>query len=205
MRYITLGLLTAANLAATSIEAGDHCFCTRAPKVCCLKRYDYGIDTRSPIVTGVTFSSDKYVDRTFDSRWATARGRLKSFSLTESRLAIDHCSVSKVAITLEENGNWSANFTARQNPRDVNEIERPRIERFVRNKFYVTLKLFGQYPLATDPMTSELAQPQLAEIEVPAFWLEKGESDNVFEFAECPEVAHYFDVITRIEVDFQYE
>ena len=128
-----------------------------------------------------------------------------SFSLRETRLSIDHCSVSRVAVTLEESGAWKVNFTGRQDPFDVPEMDRPRFVRFERNRFFVTVKLFGQYALATDPETMSLAPPQIVELEVPAFWLERGEMDSRFYSDFSPEVAAYFDVITRIEVDFQYE
>lgn len=203
MRRIGLSLAVLLSVIAVEAPAGHWCcHCPRSRRVCCLPAYDYRGDNRltSP-ARDVTFKATALLRESGDA----ATG-IKTFAMKGSSLAKDQCSISRVGITLEkETGRWTINFTALQDPSTVPAQQRPIAEVFKRNRFYVTIRVYGAYEAAGEADQRNLGQPQLMEFEVPPFWLDRGQEENVFHSAWSSDVTQYFDLASRIEVDLQYE
>src|SRR5262249_12513504 len=119
--------------------------------------------------------------------------RVKVFQFTTSTLAINHCSVSRMVMTIREDGLWRVSLRADQNPRfdplslktappvDAQVIGMPnvRIEQtghLKRNLFVVRLRGLGSF---TEPLPAGMALPIVAKpvfLEAPEllFWVQSG-------------------------------
>jgi len=186
----------------------------RARRRCALPGYDYRSRSRRSRKIDVTTTAQE-IDNPATS---TAGGdnakkplrKIRVFQQGSSGLTDDHCSISKLTVSLEETGNWIVSFDAEQNPQLVTPVsDRPAFERFQRNWFYVELRGLGLARGAYDPNAAVLAAPQFFRIKLPVFRVEKGQTRSLRFQSQIKKpnanVKRYFSQIDRVEIHFHYE
>lgn len=154
---------------------------------------------------------------------AVASPRVKVYQFIPTGLAIDHCSISRMALTIDECGDWRLNLQADQNPqvtlpaadvavpttaqaRGLPDVRLKQTEHLKRNLFVIRLRGYGLYaePLATPPAPSIQGKPALAAIGPICFWVQRGVPyQGVFD-GRCPDAGVSFDQIDRFELEFSY-
>jgi hypothetical protein len=135
------------------------------------------------------------------------------FQFSNPPLVTDHCSVSELAVEVDKGGDIVVSLLAKQNPLTVSPLSlapnlsttQPQSKvtaQLRRNQFYITLRFYGQ-STATQP-PSALGQPMLAKIEVPAFWVERGQPYYLRHECHCGDIANSYPLISQVELDFKY-
>jgi hypothetical protein len=137
------------------------------------------------------------------------RTQLKFYLADRKELKSDQCSVSRLGVVLEEDGTWRVSLQARQNAPRPEEIEtnlasqNGQVKKYTahikRNQFVIKVRGVG-------PGTEDLeqGQPILFEVDVPPFWVDRGEPKDVYLTGKCDRIKQVFDVTRRVEVDFTY-
>jgi hypothetical protein len=139
----------------------------------------------------------------------------KFYQLTQTQLAIDHCSISRVAILLEDNGHWRLSLQADQNPQGADTPSQTKVAalqgqpqkqtgHFKRNEFHVVIRGYGGYPLQETPDSSTLGKPVLFRIEVAPFSVQSSVPRDMVWEQMSSDVGKYYDLVDRIEIDFWY-
>lgn len=147
---------------------------------------------------------------------ATERIRLYQF-IEAPALRVDHCFVLRPSVTLSSTGTWVVSFRAVQNPivtandpflpiiRDEIREQVKQTSQILRNRFHVQVRGYAARPLANGPGATTLSAPVLFEAHVTPFWVERGVPREIRVSYDSPDVARYFDLIDRVEVEFRYE
>lgn len=140
------------------------------------------------------------------------------YQFIEPRLRVDHCFLSRVAVTLHEDGAYQISFRADQNPQPSDDRGSPlkvgeRIETTLqtsqlrRNTFVVKVRGYAADPGRPGRVgTTPLAAPALIEFPAMEFVVQKGEPASKSASKEGdPLVKKYFPLIDRVEVEFTYK
>lgn len=133
--------------------------------------------------------------------------QVRSFQLSASSLRADHCSLSRVVVSIVDDGagTWHARFVARQNPADVPQRQRPAAERFKRNRFYVELRGISSSAATDSGDDSVLGPPVWFRIRIPPFWMEKGATRELYFTGQNTDVARFFSATSRVEAQLSIE
>jgi hypothetical protein len=149
--------------------------------------------------------------------------RVKLYQFTPTVLQIDHCSISRIAMTIDENGHWRLNLRADQNPYAENPgavvtvpakvprriqpaLPLKQTTHLKRNLFVIQVRGLGasSEPLATPPSPSALGKPVLLSIGPIEFLVQRSVPyAAVFEDVNR-DAAIFFDLIDRVEIEFSY-
>jgi hypothetical protein len=154
------------------------------------------------------------------------RAKVKVFQLARRTMQLDHCSLSRVALVLEENGDWTLSLRADQNPwmtgpdrevstptqlrGPVSALEPPIPERRLhteglkRNQFFVKVRFYGAYPVREEVPGLAPGKPVLFELPTAAFWVQRGYPYNFWARGNLFLASRHFDLIDRVEVEFSY-
>lgn len=223
-----IGLLYfAAAAVVTVVAAGPHRGVTRPATSCSLPNHDYhyrdfsqpvrsvsavGILVRAPLpIAGMTELGRERLRWTGDD--ASLRA-VKAFQFVDRpRLQVDHCSISQITVDLYENGDWTLNLRADQNPiqlvppevdRDVTTSEE--ISKFTdhikRNLFNVQLRCYARAGGAA--AESAIGKPVVVPLEVAPFWVQRQQPRWYVDTGNDPWIRQYFEIIDRVEVEFTY-
>jgi hypothetical protein len=141
--------------------------------------------------------------------------RLRYFQLDRASLTVDHCTISRVALQMEEDGLWKLTLRAEQNypegkplAKVVPGVKKQREEVFTdhikRNQFYVRLRALAANPLPTKLVEAAPGAPVLFQLSPPPFWVERGEPYHHEVYGNWEWVRRYFNAIDRVEVEFFY-
>ena len=170
----------------------------------------------SPSQVGIAFSDPVVLVRTAGPPPAVVPVGAVSYAyyqLTRPSITIDQCSISQVVLTTWDNGSWSLDLRADQNPMvsQSNPQILPgstgptKVTSYIRrNLFTVRIRGLGSSSGPLDP-ANRIGRPVLFTLEPDPFWVQRGipklpslqkESD--------PRVAKFFNQVDRIEVDFSY-
>jgi hypothetical protein len=156
---------------------------------------------------------------------ATARTipRVKVYQFVPTSLAIDHCSISRITMTINDRGAWRLNLQADQNPqvtlpaaavavpttaqaRGLPDVRIKHTEHLKRNLFVIRLRGYGLYaePLPAPPTPSNQGKPALMAPPPIEFWVQRGVPfQGVFDGVDG-NAATFFDQIDRFELEFSY-
>src|SRR5262249_47803259 len=153
------------------------------------------------------------------------RESVKLFQLSKPTVALDHCSLSRVALTLHETGEWSLSLRADQNPwmtGPMREVSNPKqlqgvsalrstapnlakeTDSLKRNQFFVKVRCYGSFKLKEELTATSPGKPVLVELPTAMFWVQRGYPYDLMEKKQMREIARYFDLIDRVEVEFSY-
>lgn len=153
------------------------------------------------------------------------RPRVKVYRAALNVVQNEHCSLAGVALALQETGEWNLSFTAHQNPWMIgpkNLVSGPtqipgptgslrlpippltfETEGLKRNLFTVTVKCYGDFPRR--PRVPVIVnRPVLYEIKPAPFWVQRGTPYDFQQRCGMYEVAQYFDLVDRVEVEFTW-
>ena len=137
------------------------------------------------------------------------------FQLSDSRLQIEHCFVSRVAVTLYDDGRYLVSFRADQNPRVGLDAASPlrvneRLETVLqttqlrRNLFVLRVRGYGLSPLRDERLGSAIGKPALIELPLDPFMVQRAEPYSGRMEGRSDAVRRSFELIDRVEVEFTY-
>ncbi|HWL09845.1 MAG TPA: hypothetical protein VNQ76_15675 [Planctomicrobium sp.] len=203
MRY--LSIVISMILLGATVFAGDLLRRTEARRYYSLPGHEYrGPQPVNP-VSGV---SQLAIPLTYTYTDADTRSeksvQAKVFQLDASELRNDHCQLTKVALTIQQNGKWMLNFTARQDPDLVPTHMRASFERFERNLFCVSVYGAGLFPTIERIDVSPTGKPQLFYLFLQPTVLEKRQISRLNYSGHSDEISRYFELIDRVEIDLRY-
>jgi hypothetical protein len=154
------------------------------------------------------------------------RERIKFFQMSQSGVAIDHCSLSQMSLTLHESGFWTLSLRAHQNPwmtGPLHEVSGPgqligavnawqgtaprlpmETDSLKRNQFFVKVRCYTGYGVRDTLPAVGPGKPVLFELPTAIFWVQRGYPYDFWAKQPMPAVAQYFDLIDRVEVEFSY-
>ena len=146
---------------------------------------------------------------------SVARPGPQVYQLNRTRLQIDHCFLSRVAVTLHPDGMYQISLRADQNPEPGNDIRSPllpgeRVEttrqtsHLRRNLFIVKVRGYGVFPTLGERPSLAPGQPVLVELPVHQFWVQRGEPASMLFEGRSESVARFHELIDRVEVEFTY-
>jgi hypothetical protein len=140
---------------------------------------------------------------------ATSPGRrLRVWQGGGTALKVGHCSISKVAVWIDENGTWTTSLQAVQDPFIVNGNDRQATPaaRFVRNGFHVTIRGYGLAKVADPNRAAQVGQPEMFCIDVPPFWVSRDSTERVSETGMLTmEQRERLPLVDRLEVELRIE
>lgn len=209
-------------LATVVVAAAPHYHRTHPNVRCFLPERDYqyrklsttltSVSTKPLVLRGAFFPGHK---RGFPSALSgtTSNGRredrIKAFQFVENAtLQIDHCSTSRMLVQVAESGRWTVSLRADQSaPPDplkvtTSEPVRHYTEHLRRNEFHVAVRCYGGY--GADQPGRMLGKPQVLELPVRPFWVQKDQPYQLFQTGYDPRIADHFELLDRVEVDFAY-
>lgn len=93
---------------------------------------------------------------------------------------------------------------AEQNPAILNE-QQPRVQLFQQNQFYVTVRPLLGSTVTSPNSLDDVVAPNVTELKVAPFWLEKGQSKRIHVSEFDPLLTGRFDSIRQVAVDLQYQ
>lgn len=135
----------------------------------------------------------------------------KMLQMDRSRLTIEHCQISDVAIRIEPSGMWQVSLRADQNYVLDHEAETRNVELHMkRNRFHT--KILLTQPLAgvshrtriagTPTADAEPKRIVLSVIELPPYWVQREAATSVVETGYDPAIARHFQEISQAEIEF---
>ena len=154
------------------------------------------------------------------------RERVKFFQMPVTTVRLDHCSLSRVVLTLHESGHWTLSLRADQNPwmtgpghvvstsvqlpGAVSALRPPipnlpkETDGLKRNQFLVKVRCYGGYPVREALPALAPGKPVLFELPTAIFWVQRGYPYDFWAKQPLPAVSQYFDLVDRVEVEFSY-
>jgi hypothetical protein len=237
-KSLALILVAALTVGGAALGGGVRRYRARPQQLCAIPDADYQpphpppmvdpvlavskvgtILTPSPPATaGETTMSLKIAGQT-----TTSRPRIKLYQFIPTALAIDHCSISRLAMTIDETGYWRLNLQADQNPqvdfppagiavpvqaqtRGLPAVQLKQTTYLKRNLFVIRVRGLGAFPEATTtpPAPPDLGKPVLLAIPPIQFWVQRGVPYPAVFDGVNRDAATLFDLIDRIEIEFSY-
>lgn len=129
----------------------------------------------------------------------------KLFQWNQHKIAIDHCQISDMAVVIDkESSSWKINLNAAQNL-DVGRL-RPNLP-VKRNRFRVQLSFQGSLDEGArlDAQNHQTGRPILGTVDVPPFWVERGQTTLIVDAGLAAFIKTQFELIDRVEIKFSYE
>ncbi len=135
-----------------------------------------------------------------------ARRQLRLWQVVDRPLQLDHCSLSNIAVWIDENGNWSANMTAAQQPFVGPDKQATPAVRFLRNKFHVTVHAYGMAKVQTGNRATAVGQPEIFCMCLNPFWVDREQIKLHNDGGRLSEDQRQrLPLVDRLEVEFRYE
>ena len=141
---------------------------------------------------------------------APAIPRRRVFQLDQT-LSVDHCTLSAVALSVSEDGQWILSLRADQNPPVAQPATlgglTPQLDTayLLRNQFHVEVRCYGSATAVLGPQADQgPGKPVLCQLCVPDFWVQRGQPKHVRQCNCSDDVRKSFNDIDRVEVDFYY-
>ena len=208
---------------ASAAEAGELPTHRMRPRpVCGIPNYPYQVanPNPNPTVTSaslirVTAGRAGVPDVIPDSPAIGAARSPIVFQLTDTRLQLDHCFLSRVAVTVYDDGRYLVNFRADQNPQLVRDIAAPlklgeRVDTVLqttqlrRNQFVLHVRGYAMSPLRQNLPGLGLGKPALFDLPITPFTVQRGEPYYGKFEGRSDAIRRSFELIDRVEVDFTY-
>jgi hypothetical protein len=135
---------------------------------------------------------------------AAGLGDLKVFQIRPSSLAVDHCDVSKLTVTLATSGAWFLSCSATQNPARLDAARRTQFEKFLRNEFRLQIRPVVLALGTGDAETTGVGVPEIDSIEDQTFWVQKGETRRLALRGHSDTIAQLVAQVETVIVHFSY-
>lgn len=137
-----------------------------------------------------------------------------TFTLLDQVVRVDHCTVSKVSVTLYPDGKYVLAFRADQNSPAADPLT-PALKargtgidtgldpaQFRRNKFYLTVRGYAADPLGERGTRGTKAA--VLDLPVEPFWVNRGEAYHGLVEGTSEAVRRNYKLVERVDVDFTY-
>lgn len=180
---------------------------------------DYQFGTRSRSVESLSKTALLLRQAPPFSAWSPAEVATEPiggyYQLSSTKLQIDHCAISRVALRVYPNGYWALDLRATQNvefPPDRiytpgGESLRQR-DRFTlhlkRNEFFVVVRGYGGFPNIERRRDKSPGKPVLFCIAPESFWVQRGEPYDLHVDGCSEEVRDSYRYVDRVELEFYY-
>lgn len=169
----------------------------------------YAYVRKSPTnpVTQKTFSGELLSVIVGDPAVTPADQQVPRFWQMQAReLRHAHCAISQVTFWVQPNGEWRLSLVAEQNPFTNSGLQALPESRFLRNQFFVKVRALGAEKAAIVAGEAELAGPEMFCIEIPPFWMERGQRRQHSWRGTLPQndVARAV-FVDRLAIDFSWE
>ena len=211
-------LLTAGfGWLSSLVVAEDFFFGRKLKNRCCLPSHDYASDGFCNPVSGRSLTALKSTAAGRDTTTAVGRmtasdfvhnaagfGDLKVFQIRPSSLAVDHCEVSKVTVTLAASGDWFLSCSATQNPAKLEAARRTQFEKFLRNEFRLQIRPVVLAVGTGDADSTGVGVPEIDSIEDQTFWVQKGETQRLALRGHSDTIAQLVAQVETVIVHFSY-
>jgi hypothetical protein len=155
------------------------------------------------------------VDRT--KAIATVKKRTRYFQLNQETLRVGHCFLSKVAVVIYEDGEWTFNARADQNPwfaresprlpglRLPNLADEETTNFLKRNEFFVKLSFVAAAKQREESRIAGTGMPVMAVCCPPPFWVQRGQPLHHMARGCNTDLARSFDTVDRVELLLKIE
>lgn len=104
---------------------------------------------------------------------ADPRRTVRFWQVVDRPLKLDHCSLSGIAVWIDETGSWSASMTATQQPYVGPGRQATPAVRFLRNKFHVKVHAYGLAKVQSGDRASMVGQPEIFCMCLNPFWVDR--------------------------------
>lgn len=121
-------------------------------------------------------------------------------------LVVDHCTVSRLALAIDETGQWTASLTAEQNPFIMVGTERQATPaaRFLRNEFHLQLRGVALAKAADPDRIAVIGQPEMFCITLQPFWLTRESRERISQVGRLtPRQLQQLPLVDRVEVELR--
>jgi hypothetical protein len=153
------------------------------------------------------------------------------YQLNQPQLSIDHCSISRVVLSIRDDGYWTLSLRADQNQRSIDDtplvavgIPKPPgntsvpqpgpilpgaspttkfTDHIKRNLFTIKVRGYAVYRLE-EPADGALGRPVLFELLPDPFWVQRQVPDFRRFHGKKAEIAEFCRTIDRVEVELSY-
>lgn len=186
---------------------------TRPRPICAIPNYLYStVPAAKATVTAVSLAR---IPANRLSAAAPPTTNTQVYQLTEARLQIDHCFLSRFAVALQDDGAYTISFRADQNPVASDDLSSPlrtsdkpwtlQTSQLLRNQFIVKVRGYAAYPAPAVPPKLAAGKPALVEFPLEPFWVERAKPYSGFVSGKSDVVRKNFEFIDRVEVEFTYK
>jgi len=204
-----LSLLLLGTVAAT---AGDLLPYHRRAKVRCGISPGYDYETRRLSLPDVRETTATLLLEQVKSPPNTSlpgsnpQRQLRLWQVVDRSLQVDHCSLSNIAVWIDETGRWSANLTAVQQPFVGQDRQATPAARFLRNKFHVKVHAYGMAKVETGNRATAVGQPEIFCMCLTPFWVDREQIKLHNDGGSLSdEQLQRLPLVDRLEVEFRYE
>lgn len=179
--------------------------------------YDYRPSDVRPAPTVTALSLDKVTLTPAAQLGQPGRKGTQMYQLGQTRLQVDHCFLSRVAVAIHETGEFQISFRADQNPQQGTDDPRSplkpgeRLEvplqtsQLKRNTFVVKVRGYAGVPAAPGRPNPPPGAPAVVEFPPMEFVVQRGEPASKTFSGVSAAVEKYFPLVDRIEVEFTYK
>ena len=233
-KSLALLMVAALTVGSVAVGGGVRRYRARPQELCGIPDADYQPPHPRPIVDPVLAVSllaqplsptagDAAMSLKISGQTAAARPRVKFYQFAPTFLQIDHCSISRMALIINDRGYWRLSLQADQNPQviipdagvavptaaQVRGLPGGQLKQtnyLKRNLFVIRVRGLGAYSesLPTPPAPGAQGKPVLMALSPIEFWVQRGVPySGVFE-NENRDAATFFDQIDRVEIEFSY-
>jgi hypothetical protein len=140
------------------------------------------------------------------------------YQLSQARLQVDHCFLTRVGVTLHADGAYQISFRADQNPEPSKDPASPlrqgergqgdlwtlQTKQLLRNEFEVKVRGYAGTLQSSSPPNAAATKPAVIEFPVERFWVQRSQPYAGFVTGQREDVRKYFEYIDRVEVEFTY-
>lgn len=174
---------------------------------------DYQFGNWSEIVSAVSTRA-VFLEDTADERNQLEVGAtklpirdVKLLQWNVPRLVVEHCAISRMALQVNRNGQWSLNLLAEQNPPDesaaadsVSDAEHLR-----RNRYRVRLACLGGLPEPAIGEATAIGVPVVVDLGVVEFVVQNGQPRRFVHHGQIQNLSNLsFDLINAAEIEFSF-
>lgn len=177
---------------------------------------DYQFGNSSPVER--TLSRDVVLleipSKKFGAQLAPSERRIKVFQMVEPKLHISHCSVSQLALQVDDQGTCILSLRAEQGiepPRPIvpeallsAESIDPQTSQVKRNLFVLRVRGFVFFPVAEADDATTTGKPVAFQLKPIRFWVQRGEPYDGRFVERSKDAKDYFELLDRVEVSFSF-
>ena len=171
---------------------------------------DYQYRSPSQPVTSLSATALPF-QRPGDKELGLTERQAKVYQLERPTLAVDHCSISAVAVVLQDDGQWTLSLRADQNPvreetaAAAGPAGQTQTSHLLRNEFHVDIRCYGAMAIpGGDQADRGVGKPVLCVLHPEGFWVQRGQPRHLRTGGRSESLREYFRLIDRAEVEFFY-